>query len=1062
MPSCPITFRLTAPRGFGTLPRAGRDEANAHKVAAAGKVRTMSHHDLSEPKLPTRRVFISSTSLDLRAHRERVRDTLLSLGLFPVGMEQFGAQGAGDATSISTDKVASCDLYLGIIAWRYGYVPAGAQRSVTHEEYVEAARLSMPRFIFLADPSTDTLAGPDDLFPTALRDAEHRAQLDGFRAELGRSHVVDFFTTPADLAARVATALTGYLLSVRERELTRGVRPPHDLPPGAHAFVGREELLATVTATLRGEGGAHMSVALAGMAGVGKSALAAEALHRLEATPDDFPGGVAWVRCDGRTGVPGLVWVADQLLGAWGITLAPDELARVTSPEADLDLRERALRTRLRPRDGTAPPPALVLLDNVERELPLGRALDLLAPLGITALLTARHEPSSPRLRLVTLDVLDPEAAAQLFAQRYADRGGAWDAARDEGAAATVVQALGRLPLAVELAAARAARARTGVAVLAAELGEADRLGRLRDPLDPTRSVRYAFEQSLGLLSPLRRARFAALGLPDGPDWPRPIVEGMLDALPGADAASPGGDDLDLLAALSLVSLVMPDATASVARVRIHPLLRDLAREELARQPEPVRAAALDALLRGVHDLVERSRTDYFALGREEELIAGTVRRAAEAGEAPALVGSTVAALDGYVDVAGHWRLGEEWATLRLAACRAMGDQAGEASARNDQGFLAYRLGRLEAARAHYLAALDLRRAAGDHGGEAETLNNLGTLLTVLGQPQAAATNYEQALAIRRELRDGAGEGVTLNNLGLLAAAIGHPAEAERYYQQAVAKQRAAGDRRREGTSLANLGAVAATLGQTDQALGYFEQALALQRTLSDRAGEATTLNNLGGLTDHLGRRDEAGAYYEQALALRRELGDRIGEGTTLNNLGGLASNLGRPDQAKRYYEQALAVAREVNNRGAEGTSLANLGLLARAQLRQQEARRHFEQALPLQREAGDRTGEATTLHHLGLLAFADGRDGEARSQLTQALAILAETGPAEAAQVVRQNLAELGTASDAAPAASPNAASDARVPATQPVPADPASRPMPPPTGAAAKLARRWWPFGR
>src|SRR5262249_45600337 len=174
----------------------------------------------------TRRVFISSTALHLGPHRERVRDTLLSLGLFPVGMEQFGAQGTGDATSVSTEKVASADAYLGIIAWRYGYVPAGAQRSVTHAEYEEAGRLGLPRYIFLAAPTTDAPDGPDALFPASVRDPEHRGQLDAFRAEVGRSHVVDFFTTPADLAARVATALHSYLIRVREDELTRGLRPP--------------------------------------------------------------------------------------------------------------------------------------------------------------------------------------------------------------------------------------------------------------------------------------------------------------------------------------------------------------------------------------------------------------------------------------------------------------------------------------------------------------------------------------------------------------------------------------------------------------------------------------------------------------------------------------------------------------------------------------------------------------------------------------------------------------------------------------------------------------------
>ncbi|HEV2458626.1 MAG TPA: DUF4062 domain-containing protein, partial [Ktedonobacterales bacterium] len=231
----------------------------------------------------TRRIFISSTAVDLHAHRERVRDTLLSLGLFPVGMEQFGAQGTGDATSVSTEKVASADAYLGIIAWRYGYVSAGSVRSVTHAEYEEAGRLGMPRYIFLADPATDGPDGPDALFPASVRDPVHRAQLDAFRAELGRSHVVDFFTTPADLAARVATALNAYLIRIKEDELTRGLRPPHDLPPRAPEFVGREQDLAALCDLLRRGRDGGVAMAVAGMPGVGKSALAAEAMHALAA-----------------------------------------------------------------------------------------------------------------------------------------------------------------------------------------------------------------------------------------------------------------------------------------------------------------------------------------------------------------------------------------------------------------------------------------------------------------------------------------------------------------------------------------------------------------------------------------------------------------------------------------------------------------------------------------------------------------------------------------------------------------------------------------------------------
>jgi tetratricopeptide (TPR) repeat protein len=419
--------------------------------------------------------------------------------------------------------------------------------------------------------------------------------------------------------------------------------------------------------------------------------------------------------------------------------------------------------------------------------------------------------------------------------------------------------------------------------------------------------------------------------------------------------AIPGSDDLDLLAALSLVSLIASEGAGDGApRVRVHPLLRDLAREELARQPEPMRSAVLHALLLGVSELIGRHRTDFAALGREEALLAGTLHRAGAASEAPAIMSATIAALDSYVDLGGHWRLGGEWATLRLTACQRAGDQAGEGSARNNQGYLAYRLGRNDEARAHYIAALDLRRAAGDRAGEAETLNNLGALMAVAS------------------------------------------------------------------------------------------------------------------------RREEAAAYYEQALAIRRAIGDRAGEGTTLNNLGGLSTNLGRPDEARRFYEQALAIAHEVENPAGEGAILSNLGLLARSQLRRQEARRYFEQALPLQSAVGDRMGEAATLHHLGLLSFADGRDAEARGELTRALAILAETGPAEAAQVVRQNLAELGeVTADELAASQPASAVMPATPLVHVPPVDlsppngpisiaPLATPQAPPPVAEAKSARRWWPWGR
>ncbi len=142
--------------------------------------------------------------------------------------------------------------------------------------------------------------------------------------------------------------------------------------------------------------------------------------------------------------------------------------------------------------------------------------------------MTARHQPSVARLQLLPLDVLDTPAAVQLFAERYRERGGDWDDARDSQAATTIVEQLGRLPLAIELQAARAALRRLSVSQVSADLERDHSQGLLGDALDATRNMRYSFEQSLRTLTPLQRTRFAALGLPDGPDWPRDVIERLL------------------------------------------------------------------------------------------------------------------------------------------------------------------------------------------------------------------------------------------------------------------------------------------------------------------------------------------------------------------------------------------------------------------------------------------------------------------------------------------------------------------------------------------------------
>jgi hypothetical protein len=162
-----------------------------------------------EQRLPrTRRAFVSSTSIDLRPYREKVRQALLHLDLFPIMMEEFGAN-SEEPTTVAISRLRGADVYVGIIAWRYGTIPPGETRSVTHLEYLEARKLGLPCYLFLARPETDT---DYTLFPADTRDPEHRTQLLAFRDQIQQGPTVAYFATPDELSSLVGLSLHKVIL----------------------------------------------------------------------------------------------------------------------------------------------------------------------------------------------------------------------------------------------------------------------------------------------------------------------------------------------------------------------------------------------------------------------------------------------------------------------------------------------------------------------------------------------------------------------------------------------------------------------------------------------------------------------------------------------------------------------------------------------------------------------------------------------------------------------------------------------------------------------------------
>jgi len=96
------------------------------------------------------RVFVSSTALDLREHRLAVARALEQLGLGLARMETFGAR-PSEPTEACLVEIEDSELFVGLYAHRYGYVPERSEIPITETEFDHARSLRRPTFCFFVD-----------------------------------------------------------------------------------------------------------------------------------------------------------------------------------------------------------------------------------------------------------------------------------------------------------------------------------------------------------------------------------------------------------------------------------------------------------------------------------------------------------------------------------------------------------------------------------------------------------------------------------------------------------------------------------------------------------------------------------------------------------------------------------------------------------------------------------------------------------------------------------------------------------------------------------------------
>ena len=148
------------------------------------------------------KIYISSTYSDLVEHRQQVYDILRKMRYDVMAMEDYVATDQRPLDKCLAD-VASCDAYVGIFAWRYGYVPPGQppgyERSITELEYQQA----LERLIFLLH---EDAPWPRKYMDEVSGEGEGGQKIKALRRELMAAHTLQFFKSPEELAGQVATS----------------------------------------------------------------------------------------------------------------------------------------------------------------------------------------------------------------------------------------------------------------------------------------------------------------------------------------------------------------------------------------------------------------------------------------------------------------------------------------------------------------------------------------------------------------------------------------------------------------------------------------------------------------------------------------------------------------------------------------------------------------------------------------------------------------------------------------------------------------------------------------
>jgi len=251
---------------------------------------------MSDGKQKILKVFISSTYIDLKDYRQVAITVVNRYKCVPLAMEFFMSQ-PKEPEKVCKDEIEECDIFVGIYARRYGFIPKGRKKSITQQEYELARKLGKDRLCFVVDGKAN--------WPLDLIEYEKQEQLKKFMAIVQMKETLVFFNSVSDFDAKVSSSLGKLLIEKTgtEEEITKiehggklipiaptaYIAHSYALPPN---FTGREAEKAMLCNWLYNA--KEPLLVLEAIGGMGKTALSWVWLHEEVLERQAELDGVFW------------------------------------------------------------------------------------------------------------------------------------------------------------------------------------------------------------------------------------------------------------------------------------------------------------------------------------------------------------------------------------------------------------------------------------------------------------------------------------------------------------------------------------------------------------------------------------------------------------------------------------------------------------------------------------------------------------------------------------------------------------------------------------------------